>query len=136
MDTAKHPPAFAWLILGALGALNLVRGWFHFFAADGGSGSVAGLDLTTNAEAIIFIFAVLGLQQFCFGLIDIWIALRARALVLLMLGLEFFKQAASVFVIYVYKPPPVLIPGRFMALFLTIVLGTTLFAALMLRRRQ
>ncbi len=66
----------AWWILLLLGALNLIRGSIHLFASDGGAGRIAGIDLSGDREVIVFLFAIMGLQQLALGALDLAVALR------------------------------------------------------------
>ena len=125
---------FAWWVLLLLGALNLLRGSIHLFADDGGAGRIAGIDLSGDREVIVFLFAVMGLQQLAFGVIHLAVSLRYRSFVPLLLSIETVKQIVVVFVLWFYKPLPVPAPGKIGAVVLLPVLALALF--LSLRRRS
>lgn len=95
-----------WILLAVLGAFTLARGLFHAFIPDSGAGTVAHLDLTTNAQNIIFLIAVIGIHQVAIGLFQLIIAFRLRSFVahafvihfiMLILPKFFDKPPASVF---------------------------------------
>ena len=134
-NAAYHGSSFAWWVLLALGALNLFRGSIHLFASDGGAGQIAGIDLLQARDVIVFLFAVMGLQQLAFGAIEFIVALRYRAFVPLLLGLETLKQGVAVIVVWFYKPLPVEAPGKYGAPVLLLVLALALFMSLRSRTR-
>lgn len=70
------------ILLIGLALFNIGRGLFHTFAPDGGAGTVAHLDLTTNAQNIIFLIATIGVHQIAIGLFQLLIAWRAQQLIL------------------------------------------------------
>jgi hypothetical protein len=121
---------WAWRFLLALAALNLARGSIHLFVSDGGAGQIAGIDLSENREVIVFLFAVMGLQQLAFGVLDLAVALRYRSFVPLLLTLETVKQAVAVAVMWLYKPLPVEAPGKYGAILLLLLLALALFLSL------
>lgn len=78
-----HPVA-RWTFL-ALSIVSIGRSCIHLLAPDGGAGSIAGIDLANGgAESIVFTFALWGLSQLIYGLIQLLVALRFRTLILLM----------------------------------------------------
>lgn len=65
--------------------LSTVRSLIHIFAADGGAGSIAGIDLTVSgADGIVFAFALWGSAQLILAGIQWLVLLRYRALLPLM----------------------------------------------------
>lgn len=80
MPSATHESyrgsPLAWWVLLALGALNLARGSIHLIASDGGAGQIAGIDLSRERAVIVFLFAVMGLQQLSFAALHFLVALR------------------------------------------------------------
>lgn len=71
-------PAIALLVV-ALG--EVVPGAIHYFAPDGGAGTIAGMHLGANAPLVTAMFAWTGSVQIPFGLLLIGIALRQPRLV-------------------------------------------------------
>lgn len=99
-------PTYACVVLIVIAALNFIRGFLHVFLPDSGAGSIAHLDLSTNAQNIIFLIATIGVRQVAIGLFQLLIAFRARQLVfhaftidliLLLLPRFFDKPPASIF---------------------------------------
>lgn len=123
---------FAWRFLLLVGALNLVRGSIHLFASDDGAGQIAGIDLSGDREVIVFLFAIMGLQQLAFGSLHLAVAVRYRSFVPLLLTLETLKQGVAV--LCFYKPLPVEAPGKYGAIVLLPMLALALFLSLRARR--
>lgn len=83
--------------------LTIVPGCIHTFAADGGAGTIAGLDLSQNGQVIIALFAWAGATQIAFGLATLTVALRYRSLVPLMLGLAIVERTLHVLNAWLFK---------------------------------
>jgi hypothetical protein len=113
-----------------LGLVNLGRGAIHLFADDGGAGRIAGIDLTRNGEAIVMLFAVMGLDQIAWGVVDLVVALRQRSFVPIVLALALAKQALGAVVMWLYKPLPVPAPGKYGAVLTLPLLALALYLAL------
>ncbi len=120
----------AWQLLLLLAAVNFVRGGIHLFADDGGAGRIAGVDLTQGGAVIVMLFAVIGIDQIVWGVIDAAVALRWRAFVPLVWAITFGKQVAGALVMWVYKPLPVPAPGKYAALLTLPVVAFALWASL------
>jgi hypothetical protein len=108
---AGSPAGLAWKVLIVLGLLNLGRGSIHVFLPDGGAGRIAHFDLTYSFDVIVFLFAVMGLQQMALGIVDLLVAFRKRALALPLLWFHALEQTAGTIIIGLYKPPPGRPPG-------------------------
>jgi hypothetical protein len=103
-DGWKGPAVSLWL-LGLLGLVKLVTGLIHYLLPDGGAGVIAGIDLSTNGQAIIGTFAWVGAIQLGSALLIALVLWRYRPLVpalLLAFALEQGLLALSAFVL---KPP-------------------------------
>lgn len=74
----------AWFVMLA-GMLEFIAGCIHYFLPDGGAGVIAGIDLSTQGQTIIAIFAWFGALQIPFALLIFIIGLRYRTLVPLAL---------------------------------------------------
>ena len=122
-NAAYRGSPLAWQVLLLLGVLNLGRGGIHLFADDGGAGRIAGIDLAQNREVIVMLFAIMGLDQIVWGLVDLAVALRQRSLVPVVLAISLAKQVISAAIMWLYKPLPVPAPGKYGA-----VLTLPLFA--------
>lgn len=129
-NAAYHGSSIAWWVLLGLGALNLIRGSIHLFASDGGAGQIAGINLSQARDVIVFLFAVMGLQQLAFGALDLMVALRYRMFVPLLLALETLKVGVAVIIMWFYKPLSVEAPGKYGALIVFPVLALALFMSL------
>jgi hypothetical protein len=102
-------------------------GSIHLFASDGGVGQIAGIDLSQSREVIVFLFAVMGMQQLAFSALELAVALRYRSFVPLLLCLETLKQGAAVVVIWFYKPLSVAAPGKYGAVVVLPVVALALW---------
>jgi hypothetical protein len=125
----------AWQLLLALAALNFARGGIHLFAADGGAGRIAGIDLAEGGPVLVMLFAVLGIDQIAWGAIDAAVALRWRAFVPLLWAITLAKQAVAALVMWLWKPLPVPAPGKYGVLIGLPILAFALWASLRPVRR-
>jgi hypothetical protein len=112
--------------LAGLGLINLVRGCIHVFLPDGGAGVIAGLDLSTARETILFLFAGLGAGQIASGLIDLAVALRWRAFAVPLLIIEVGRAVLFTAVTQLWKAAPVEVPGERFVMVLSLALGAIL----------
>ena len=72
-------------LLALVAAVGVVRSCIHIFAADGGAGSIAGMDLAvTGAGEVVFAFALWGAEQLIYALLQWLVVLRYRSLVPLL----------------------------------------------------
>ena len=124
------------VVLTLFALINVARGSIHLFAEDGGASSIAGLDLTTNTQTILALFAVIGANQLMFGLFQIWILLQRRDLVLLMLSLQGLQTLGAVANTHFYRQFPVEIPGKMFNTLLLFVIAATLTIAWTESRRN
>lgn len=122
MQSTK-PSRIALAALLVLGLVNLVRGGIHFFAPDGGLTAIAGLDLATSRSTILFFIGAVGSGQIAFGLVDLLVALRHRSLVLPLLVIHLIETALALFLFFVWRPLPVVVPGQYGAVFSFIIFG-------------
>jgi hypothetical protein len=103
--------AIAWRLVALFGVLNLFRGSIHTFLPDGGAGVIAGFDLSHSRQTIVFLFAVMGIEQLSLGVVDLIVAFRARWLALALLWFHTLEQTAAELVFVLYKPAPGHPPG-------------------------
>ena len=122
MTLSKLGPA-AVLLLFAL--MNVARGGLHVFSPDGGAGTIAGLDLSTSADTIIPLFALIGVNQIGLGLFEAYVLAARRDLVALGLGLQTVLTAGAVANLQVWRPLPVEVPGE---IFNTVLLPIVMIA--------
>lgn len=93
---------FYFLILTAI--IWTIRSLIHIFAADGGAGSIAGMNLAgTEANQVIFAFALWGAEQLIYTLIQWIIIFRYRSLVPLMWAIQLLETLGRMLVGYL-KP--------------------------------
>jgi len=79
--------------------VSAVRSAIHLLAADGGAGSIAGMDLSVaGAPEIIFSFALWGSAQLIYASIQLVVAFRYRSLVPFMYVLLFVETVLRMLV--------------------------------------
>jgi hypothetical protein len=78
-------------LLIVVAAIGTVRSLIHIFSADGGAGSIAGMDLSAGASGIIFAFALWGSSQLIYAVLQWIVIVRYRALVPLMWGVQLLE---------------------------------------------
>lgn len=117
----------AWRVVALFGILNLFRGSIHTFLPDGGAGVIAGFDLSHARQTIVFLFAVMGVEQLSLGVVDLIVAFRARQLALALLWFHTLELTLAETVFVLYKPapghPPGMIGAPVVLVLLWIVLG-------------
>jgi hypothetical protein len=118
--------ALAWGVVALMGVLNLFRGSIHTFLPDGGAGVIAGFDLSHSRQTIVFLFAVMGVEQLSVGVVDLIVAFRARWLAIPMLWFHALQQAAAEIVFVFYKPAPGHPPGMIGAPLVLVILWLTI----------
>src|SRR5258707_15854554 len=99
------------VVLAFFALTNLVRGSIHAFAPDGGAHSIAGLDLSTNAQTILSLFAGMGFHQIVMGLFQLFVLLRRRDLIVIARVLQTAETLLGVGNLYFYRTLPVVAPG-------------------------
>ncbi len=109
-SSAARADAIAWPVVAAIGVLNLFRGSVHTFLPDGGAHLIAGFDLSHSYQTIVFLFAVMGIEQLSLGVVDLIVAFRARWLAIPALWFHALQQTAGE-IVFLYKPAPGHPPG-------------------------
>ena len=97
-------------------AVNAFRGWVHVFWADSGAGQIAGIDLAQNGAPVVSLLAVVGVDQLAWGVIELGAVTRYRRWIPTVLAFLLAKQAAAVWLLWIWKPLGVEAPGKFGAL--------------------
>ncbi len=120
------PTRLTLAVLGLIAAVNLARGGLHVFLPDSGAEVIAGLDLSQGGAVIVFLLASVGIGQIGAGLIEIAVLIWARKWAVALLTLEFLKSLAALWLMTVYKPLPVTVPGERFAAIIAILLGAAL----------
>lgn len=76
-------------VLIPIAAIGFVRSFIHILSADGGAGSIAGMNLAqAGAPEIVFAFALWGSAQLVYALLQWVVILRYRSLIPLMWGVQ------------------------------------------------
>jgi hypothetical protein len=124
--------ASAWF-LGLLGLISLIPGCIHYFLPDGGAGVIAHLDMDDRAPVIIGVFAWMGATQIAYGLAQLAVAIRYRALTPFFLTLALIERGLGAIAAWITKasvsghhPPEnygVLVALPLIVLFLTLSLA-------------
>jgi len=109
-------------VVALMGILNIFRGGIHTFLPDGGAGVIAGFDLSHSRQTIVFLFAVMGVEQLSLGIVDLIVAFRARWLATPMLWFHTLQQTAAELVFVFYKPAPGHLPGMIGAPLVLVIL--------------
>ena len=102
------------IVLGLHAILNLFRGSMHFFLEDGGSVVIAGLDIGSGnqRQIIITIFATMGAGQIIWGILQFYILLYAKNMISTILTLTTILAGMAVYILYIFKPLPIIVPGH------------------------
>jgi hypothetical protein len=89
-------PLYLFIFIALIGT---VRSLIHIFSPDGGAGSIAGMDLTvSDADDVIFAFALWGSAQLIYALIQWLVILRYRSLVPFMWGVQLLETLGHMLV--------------------------------------
>jgi hypothetical protein len=93
-------------------AILTVRSCIHIFVADGGTGSIAGMDLNvTGANEVIFAFALWDSEQLIYSLIQWIVIIRYRSLIPVMWVIQLLEITGRMVVghlkpvIFLHTPP-------------------------------
>jgi hypothetical protein len=89
-------PKFAWIIMIALGCLDLVRGFIHTVLLEYAAEYIMGLDLAVARDDQLLLLGVFGISNYITGLMLILIGLKARNLVqyiFLIIPVSYFSGA-------------------------------------------
>ncbi|MHA2201397.1 MAG: hypothetical protein ACXABN_16090 [Candidatus Thorarchaeota archaeon] len=89
-------PKFAWIIMTALGCLDLVRGFMHTVLLEYAAENIMGLDLAVARDDQLLLLGVFGISNYITGMMLILIGLKARNLVqyvFLVIPLSYFSGA-------------------------------------------
>lgn len=118
-----NPTRLALAAVGLLGLVNLVRGSIHLFAPDGGLTAIAGLDLSTARQTILFFIGAVGVGQITLGLVDFLVVLRHREVVFPLLLVHLAGMALGLLLFFVLRPLPVAVPGQYGTVFSFLIIG-------------
>jgi hypothetical protein len=92
IDNVIRGTKIPFYIFALYAIISAARSCIHLLSADGGAGTIAGMDLSVaGADGIIFAFALWGSSQLLFAIIQLLVVFRYRSLIpfmYLMLMLE------------------------------------------------
>lgn len=104
---------FPILLLALMALVNTGRGCIHAFAPDGGAHSIAGLDLTTDRQTVLSLFATLGFQQIVMGLFELFVVIRRRDLLVIALAIQTADTILGMVNLWFYRTLPIHVPGQY-----------------------
>ena len=118
------------IILGLHAIVNLFRGSIHFFLPEGGSITIAGLDIGSGdqKQIIISIFATMGASQIIWGVLELYILFYAKKMIPVILAFTTILAGMGVTVIYVFKPLPTIVPAHNNIYILILLIIATIIA--------
>ncbi len=118
------------IILGLHAIVNLFRGSIHFFLPEGGSITIAGLDIGSGdqKQIIISIFAIMGASQIIWGVLELYILFYAKKMIPLILAFTTILAGMGVTVIYIFKPLPTIVPAHNNIYILILLIIATIIA--------
>jgi|GEM_PF-1174953 len=122
---SKSTPAvdpIAFWVVAVVGIMNVFRGSIHTFLPDGGAGVIAGFDLSHSRQTIVFLFAVMGIEQLSLGVVDLIVAFRSLWLAVPLLWFHALQQTAAEIIFVFYKPAPGHPPGMIGAPLMLVIL--------------
>jgi hypothetical protein len=131
-----RPSRLAVAAICLLGLVNLARGSIHLFAPDGGLTSIAGLDLSTARETILFFIGAVGIGQISLGAIDLLVGFRYRTFVLPLLLVHLAETVLGLFLFLIWRPLPVTVPGEYGAIFSFIAISVITVRECLLRKND
>ena len=78
-------PKFAWIIMIALGCIDLIRGFIHTVLLEFAASNIFVIDLSGGVENQMFLLGIFGISNYLTGIMLILIGLKARELVPILL---------------------------------------------------
>ena len=118
------------IVLGLHALINFFRGGAHFFLPDGGSTVIADLDIGSGdqKQIIITIFAVMGAGQIIWGALQCYILFYAKKMTAVILAFTTALVGMGMFVLYIFKPLPITVPGHSNIYILIVLVIATIIA--------
>ncbi len=96
--------------------LDIITGSIHFFAPDGGAGTIAHFELVPGAPAtteIIYLFALLGTCQIAFAMVFLYFVVKTREMVPIGLFLVAFLNGVGIITNFFFKSPMIDFPFKY-----------------------
>jgi hypothetical protein len=118
------------IVLGLHAVFNIFRGGIHFFLPDGGSTVIAGLDIGSGdqKQIIITIFAGIGVGQIIWGALECYILFCAKKMITAILTFSTIASGMGMFILYIFKPFPITVPGHNNIYIFIVLIITTIIA--------
>jgi hypothetical protein len=135
-DNRSETPKFVWIILLCLGALDLVRGFMHTVLIKYAAANIAGLNLNCAADDQMFLLGIFGISNFVTGAIFVTIALKARQIATLTLGLIPLAYLVGYLILRSNVTPQSPFQGGPMMLIYLIVCVVTVVVSLIVTRKK
>jgi len=131
-------PKFAWILLIALGCIDLFRGFIHTVLLEYAAYNIFVIDTTGGIENQIFLLGLFGITNYLTGIMLILIGLSARHLVPIILPvLPFIHIAGSALVRNVAIPTAELGGLTFMTIyFATCIVAFILIVLINIRKKM
>ncbi len=131
----NRTPAFAWVVLACLGAVDLVRGVLHTFLVRHSAVGIAGLNLAHSADDQLLLLGSFGISNFLTGAIFLTVAFKARSLVSTVLGIIPMAYLLGLIAFRMnHITPEAPLPGRTFMLVYSAVCALTCIASIVWTR--
>lgn len=109
MNQKNHVPAFVSVVALMLGAYDLVRGFMHTILLEYSAGHLAKLNMENPAiRDLLQLLGAFGISNYITGIMLILLAIKARELALIMLGIipaAYFIGVVSIKIYGRHYPP-------------------------------
>ena len=136
-QSTSHVPAFAWIVLAALGCIDLLRGFMHTFVVEYSAINIAGLNLKHAAQDQLMLLGVFGISNWLTGVLFLAIAFKARPLVPTVLAIIPLTYLWGILALRMNVTPEAEFRGRtFMFLYLGISAITFIACMISMRRNR
>ena len=118
-------PKFAWIIMIALGCIDLIRGFIHTVLLEFAASNIFVIDLSGGVENQMFLLGIFGISNYLTGIMLILIGLKARELVpILLLGIPMIYFLGTALISRVATPTAQLGGGPYMLAYFAICIVT------------
>ncbi len=112
----KTIPKYPWIFLFIFAIIDIITGSIHFFAPDGGAGTIAHFDLVPGVTAtteIIYLFALLGTCQIGFAMLYLYFVAKKQDMVPIGLFLVAFLNGVGIVTNFFFKAPMIDFPFKY-----------------------
>jgi hypothetical protein len=135
-DIRSNTPAFAVVVLAALGIIDLVRGFLHTFLVEHSAVKIAGMDLDHSGGDQLMLLGAFGISNFLTGAIYLAVAFKARQLVPTVLAIVPLAYLLGFVALRMnHVSPEAAFPGRDFMLGYLSVCALTFVASVVCMRR-